>query len=49
MGWDGGSMHVDVYRGEVNDTEPVFQLMLGLWWANQGNPRTTGKWASVTS
>ena len=27
MGWDGGSMHVDVQIGEENDTEPV---MLGM-------------------
>ena len=52
-GWGGGGMggnkQEERQRGEANVRLPVAQLMLGLWRASHGKPRTNGKWASVTS
>ena len=45
----GGNSQEERQKGEANVRLPVAQLMLGLWRASPGKPRTNGKWASVTS
>ena len=53
-GWEGGKgmegdRQEERLRGESNVSLPASQLMLGLWRASHGKPKTSGKWASVTS
>ena len=43
-GGEEGGMQVVVQSGEVKDSTPAAQSMLGLWRRSHGKPRTNWKW-----